>query len=367
MFGVTVTFLILSSVSWSDPPPGYYDPASGLTGPALQEALHDIIDDHTNISYDAIWGAFYTTDDRNGNEVWDMYSDVPGGTPPYTYILGNDQNQGGSAGGEGESYNREHSWPKSWFNDASPMNTDLFHIVPTDTYVNSKRENEPYGEVNNPTWTSQNGSRLGPCSYPGYTGTAFEPIDGYKGDFARNYFYMATRYLNEDGGWQGSAMADGAVLEPWAEAMLIEWHLDDPVSTKEIERNEAVYIIQDNRNPFIDHPEFVLMVYDPNSVESGNPQTAITVLHQNVPNPFHGITSIGFTLSETAVISITVYDIHGRLIDTVAASSQFAAGYQELLWDGRTASGEQSAPGIYFFRLSSPDGVLTRSMIMIGD
>ncbi|MEN8208731.1 MAG: endonuclease [Candidatus Fermentibacteria bacterium] len=212
---IFVFFVFITLVS-ADPPPGYYDPASGLTGPALQEALHDIIDNHTNISYSAIWDAFYTTDDRygNGEFVWDMYSDTPGETPPYEYILGNDQNQGGSAGVEGESYNREHSWPKSWFNDQAPMNTDLFHIVPTDTYVNSRRGNEPYGEVSSPTWESLNGSRLGPCSYPGYTGTAFEPIDDYKGDFARNYFYMATRYLNEDSVWTGSAMATGAVLTP---------------------------------------------------------------------------------------------------------------------------------------------------------
>ena len=143
MSDILLTVLLLSALASADPPPGYYDPAAGLTGPALQEALHNIIDNHTNISYDAIWGAFYTTDDRLDSLVWDMSSDIPGGTPPYDYKLGDDQNQGGSASGEGESYNREHSWPKSWFNDASPMNTDLFHIVPTDTYVNSKRGKEP--------------------------------------------------------------------------------------------------------------------------------------------------------------------------------------------------------------------------------
>ncbi len=167
MRGVVLAFLLFSALASADPPPGYYDPASGLTGPALQEALHDIIDNHTNISNAAIWLAFFTTDERYGDKVWDMYSDTPGVTPPYEYTLGDDQNQGGSASAEGESYNREHSWPKSWFNDASPMNTDLFHIVPTDTYVNSQRGNYPYGEVSYPTWESENGSRLGPCSYPG--------------------------------------------------------------------------------------------------------------------------------------------------------------------------------------------------------
>jgi len=365
--GVALAFFVLSAPASADPPPGYYDPAAGLTGPALQEALHDIIDNHTYISYSAIWDAFYTTDDRYGNEeiVWDMYSDIPGQTPPYEYTLGDDQNQSGSAGGEGESYNREHSWPKSWFNDASPMNTDLFHIVPTDTYVNSKRGSEPYGEVSSPTWVSENGSRLGPCSYPGYSGTAFEPIDGYKGDFARNYFYMATRYLGEDATWPGSAMADGAVLEPWAEEMLIGWHLSDPVSTKETDRNDAVYAIQNNRNPFIDHPEYVFWIYDPTSVEGGEFQIASVTLHQNVPNPFNGTTTIGFTLPQAAMITITVYDISGKLVNTLIEHSQLSSGYHDLIWNGRTGSGEPAAAGIYFCRLCTPGEVITLRMLMM--
>ena len=367
MSGTVLTLLLLSAPASADPPPGYYDPAAGLTGPALQEALHNIIDNHTNISYDAIWDAFFTTDDRSDSLVWDMYSDIPDSTPPYTYVLGDDQNQGGSASGESESYNREHSWPKSWFNDASPMNTDLFHIVPTDTYVNSQRGNEPYGEVSSPTWTSLNGSRLGPCSYPGYSGTAFEPIDGYKGDFARNYFYMATRYLGEDTGWEGSAMADGAVLTPWAEEMLIGWHFSDPVSVKETDRNDAVYAIQYNRNPFIDHPEYVLMVYDPTSVEGGEFQMVSAILCQNVPNPFSGMTTIGLTLPETAMVSIAIYDISGKLINTVVENSHLSEGYHEVTWNGRTSSGEPAAAGIYFCRLSTPSGTITLRMLKIGD
>ncbi|NOQ22157.1 MAG: T9SS type A sorting domain-containing protein [Candidatus Aegiribacteria sp.] len=360
---VALAILLLSALASADPPPGYYDPAAGLSGSALQEALHDIIDNHTNISYDAIWLAFFTTDDRYGDKVWDMYSDVPGGTPPYTYVL--DDDQGGSANGEGEGYNREHSWPKSWFNDASPMNTDLFHIVPTDIYVNNRRGNYPYGEVTNPTWTSLNYSYLGPCSYPGYSGIVFEPIDGYKGDFARNYFYMATRYFGEGGSWPGSAMATGAVLTDWAEEMLIGWHSSDPVSTKEIDRNEAVYDIQHNRNPFIDHPEYVLMVYDPTSVEGGEFQTASAVLYQNVPNPFPGITTIRFTLPEATMVTITVYDISGKLVNTLAENSQLSPGYHDVIWSGRTASGEPAATGIYFCRLSTPEVTITLRMLMI--
>ena len=133
-----------------------------------------------------------------------MYSDVPDGTPPYEYTLGVDQ--GGSAGTEGTGYNREHSWPASWYGSTSPMYTDVFMVVPTDNEVNNKRNNYPFGETDAPTWTSLNGCELGPCSYPGYTGTVFEPIDEYKGDFARAYFYMTTRYYQMDSSWPGSPM-----------------------------------------------------------------------------------------------------------------------------------------------------------------
>lgn len=141
------------------------------------------------------------------------------------------------------------------------MYTDLFHIYPTDGYVNGKRGNYPFGETDSPSWISSNGSEVGPCSAEGYTGTVFEPIDTYKGDFARSYFYMGVRYKNEDAGWVGSPMVDGAQLKPWARELMIRWHQEDPVSEKEISRNEAVYDLQGNRNPFIDHPEYVEMLF----------------------------------------------------------------------------------------------------------
>lgn len=240
-------------------PSGYYAPAEGKRGEELQQALHDIIDDHTVLSYSNLWTAFRSTDKREDGTVWDMYSDVPGGDPPYVYTFGTDQC--GNYSGEGSCYNREHSFPKSWFNDASPMYTDLFHLYPTDGYVNGKRSNFPFGETDNASWTSRNGCEVGPSSVTGYNGTVFEPIDAYKGDFARTCFYMATRYYGEDGGWPGSPMVDGAQLEPWALEMMLQWHNDDPVSDKETDRNDAVYALQGNRNPFIDHPDFVQLMY----------------------------------------------------------------------------------------------------------
>lgn len=360
-----LVFILLLTISISakaEIPYGYYDAAEGLSGEALQWALHGIIDNHTVKSYDYLWTAFFTTDDRYGNKVWDMYSDIPGGTPPYTYTLGDDQ--GGSASGEGAGYNREHSWPKSWFNDQSPMNTDLFHIVPSDIYVNNRRSNYPYAEVGSTTWVSQNGSRVGVSITPGYSGTAFEPIDGYKGDFARNYFYMATRYKGEDGGWTGSAMADGADLEDWAVDMLMDWHDSDPVSTKEIDRNDAVYAIQNNRNPFIDHPEYVEYVYDPQSgIEGDVCNTDLNIFAS--PNPFSSSVQISYNLTAGNSLTVQIFDVQGRLVSLVQDNTYTESGFHQLAWNGTNQIGAAVDSGIYFIVLSSESFSASARMVCV--
>ena len=259
---VMMILLLISAVLWGQAPSTYYDDAEGLSGVSLQAALHAIIDGHDALSYTALWTAMKYTDKRADGYVWDMYSDNPDGDEAYVYTFGSDQC--GNYSGEGSCYNREHSFPKSWFGDATPMYTDLFHLVPTDGYVNGKRSNYPFGEVDSDSasWTSTNGCRLGKCITEGYSGTVFEPIDEYKGDFARNYFYMATRYYGEDNSWPGSAMVDGSQPKAWALAMLKRWHNADPVSDKEIDRNNIIYKdYQHNRNPYIDHPEYVCAVW----------------------------------------------------------------------------------------------------------
>ena len=152
-------------------PPGYYDGTAGLVGSALRVALHNIIKSHTVQSYSYALTAFQTTDVKYNGKVWDMYSDIPGGTPPYEYNFG-DTGQGGT---EGLGYNREHSWPQSWFNGASPMYSDLWILYPTDSRVNGYRGNYAYGEVGTATTTSLNGSKVGTNVSPGYSGTVFEP------------------------------------------------------------------------------------------------------------------------------------------------------------------------------------------------
>ncbi|MFT7612652.1 MAG: endonuclease I [Parvicellaceae bacterium] len=249
----------LSFCGFAQIPPGYYDLAAGKTGETLRTSLKGIIDAHTVYSYSDLWTHFSSTDNNSGL-VWDMYSDVPSGTPSYTYAFGTDQC--GSYSAEGDCYNREHSVPQSWFGSASPMYSDLFHIYPTDGFVNGQRGSFPFGEVGSATSTTSNGSKVGPSNFPGYSGTVFEPIDEYKGDFARTYFYMMTRYKGSISGWS-SDMFTSDNLSSWAENLLLSWSLADPVSAKETARNNAIYWIQGNRNPFIDDPTWIESIWGP--------------------------------------------------------------------------------------------------------
>jgi len=230
--------------------------------------------------------------------------------------------------------------------------------------VNNRRDNIPYGEVASPEWTSLNGCKRGACSYPGYSGTVFEPIDAYKGDFARTYFYTSTRYYTEDGAWPGSDMTDGADLRPWALEMLLEWHADDPVSLKELERNEAVYGFQDNRNPFIDHPEFAELVFDPPTAV-GDVPAAAPALAQNAPNPFNPATTIAWSLPSAMRTDLRVYDAGGRLVRVLVGGDMLPAGRHEVAWNGRDGAGRVAAAGVYFYRLTTPEGVETLKMTLV--
>ncbi|HCY45801.1 MAG TPA: endonuclease I [Flavobacteriales bacterium] len=240
-------------------PTGYYDDAEGLTGEPLRDALEMIIDGHSSQSYGSLWTHMQSTDRKANGKVWDMYSTPEEGEQPaYEYTFVSDQC--GNYSGEGSCYNREHSVPASWYNDASPTYTDLFHLYPTDGSTNGLRSNLPFGEVDNPSVTTSNGSKKGANTYPGYTGMVFEPIDEFKGDFARTYFYVVTRYMDNVASWNSSAFT-GDNLSEWHANMLLEWHWNDPVSQKETERNNAVHDVQNNRNPYIDHPEWVDLIW----------------------------------------------------------------------------------------------------------
>lgn len=232
----------------------YYQSANGKKGKELKTAMFKIVNNHQTLSYAYLWTAFKTTDKKDDGTVWDMYSNIT------HFKFGTDQ--AGNYNKEGDVYNREHSFPKSWFGGkVSPMYTDLVHLVPTDGYVNNQRNNYPFGETQGEKYKSKNNfSKLGTCTYPGYTGIVFEPNDEYKGDFARIYFYMATAYEDKIAQWSGSEFPNISAknsykpYKDWQLKMLMEWAKKDPVSSKEVNRNEGIYALQENRNPFVDYP-----------------------------------------------------------------------------------------------------------------
>lgn len=211
---------------------------------------------HKPKSYNSLWDAYKIGDIRpNTNYIWDIYSNE-------NYVPGS--KQCGSYKGEGDCYNREHSVPKSWFKEASPMVSDYIHILPTDGYVNGRRSNYAYGEVENPIYVSKNGSKLGSSSISGIKGRVFEPIDEYKGDVARIYFYMASRYSDRTSSWtNGDSVFTGTF--PYIKLdyfkLYLKWAIEDPVSEKEIIRNNASQSFQGNRNPFVDHPSYLFRAY----------------------------------------------------------------------------------------------------------
>ncbi|MFT6734301.1 MAG: endonuclease I [Polaribacter sp.] len=250
----------------------YYNSISAETGFALKSALHGIINSHTSQGYGALW-TFYSdhsldTTYENDGTILDIYSENPKGSDPYNYTKVT--NQCGTYNSEADCYNREHSFPRSWFGGKNePMNSDVHHIFASDGYVNSKRSSYPYAVVGSATFTSDNNSKVGSSVTSGYSGTVFEPIDEFKGDLARAYFYMATRYENVISSWQNNSSSSDAVLngssnqvfETWQLNLLISWHNADPVSQYEIDRNNAAQTYQGNRNPFVDHPEWVELVW----------------------------------------------------------------------------------------------------------
>ncbi|NTW32578.1 MAG: T9SS type A sorting domain-containing protein [Bacteroidetes bacterium] len=300
-----ISFYIVAGI-----PPGYYNSAAGLAGTQLKTALHNIIKNHTVYPYSSLENYYPKTDKKANGKVWDMYSDIPGGTAPYEF---NFTNACGSYNSEDDCWNKEHSFPQSWFNSLSPMKSDLFHVYPTDGWVNNKRGNLPYGDVGTADWTSQNGSKVGSCSNSGYSGDVFEPIDSFKGDFARTYFYMAVRYFTESSGWSGSDMVNGAEPKPWALAVLEAWNILDPVSTKERNRNDSVYSLQHNRNPFIDNPQWVDYIWG-DSTSSISEEDVWFDKPNIYPNPANKKISVDYYSNRNENIEISLFTIAGKEI-----------------------------------------------------
>lgn len=250
---VALMAIVMPVRSISAIPANYYNSINGLADRDLKDALHSLIYNHTEVkSYTSLPEYFRTTDRFPGTDYWwDMYSDME----VSMYIT------------FGTYMNREHCFPKSWWGGgtSTPAYVDLFHLYPSEAKANQAKSNYPLGEV--VTSTFDNGVVKVGYATTGQGGGAqkvFEPNEEYIGDFARTYFYVVTCYQNLK--WDSKYMFmleqnDYPTLKPWAIDLLLKWHRADPVSQKEVNRNEAVYGFQGNRNPFIDHPELVEYIW----------------------------------------------------------------------------------------------------------
>ena len=307
--------LMFTAVGFSQIPSGYYNTATG-TGYTLKTQLYNIIKGHTDNGYAGLYTTYQTSDVDNFYEndgtVLDMYSENPSGTDPYNYSTGSTQ-RCGNYSSEGDCYNREHIIPQSVFNEQSPMVVDAHFITPTDGKVNGMRSNYPHGTVNTATYTSQNGSKLGSSAVSGYSGTVFEPVNAFKGDIARMYFYFATRYENTVAGYS-YPMFDGSSNKVFTAAFLatlLAWNAQDPVSAREIARNNAIYARQNNRNPYIDHPEYVNQIWGGTS--SGDTQAPTTPTSLASTSKTSTSISLSWNAS-TDNVAVTGYDVYANSV-----------------------------------------------------
>lgn len=321
---------VMSYFSYAQIPAGYYNTATG-TGYMLKTQLYNKIKGHTNKGYAGLWTTYATSDRdnqyENDNTIFDYYSENPNGTDPVIFAYST--NQCGTYTTEGNCYNREHIIPQSVFNSASPMVADAHFIPPVDGYVNGMRSDNPHGKVASATWTSLNGSKRGTSAVAGYTGTVFEPLDAFKGDIARMYFYFATRYENTVASYTTYSMFNGTSNQVFTNgflAMLIQWHNQDPVSAREIARNNAIYARQLNRNPFIDHPEYVGMIWG-GTTPTPDTQAPTTPTNLVASNITTSSLQLNWTAS-TDNVGVSGYDVYmnGTLKTSVTSATASITG-----------------------------------------
>jgi len=343
--------LLFSFFSFAQIPVGYYSTATG-TGYTLKTQLYNIIKGHNDNGYDGLYTTYLTSDRdyyyENDGTVLDMYSENPTSLDPYNYSYSVTGDKCGSYSVEGDCYNREHIIPQSVFGEASPMKNDAHSVTPTDGKVNGLRAAFPHGIIASASKTTLNGSKLGSSGVFGYSGTVFEPIDEFKGDIARMYFYFATRYENTVSGYSYDMFnnTSGQVFTTAFLNMLMTWHAQDPVNAREIARNNAIYARQNNRNPYIDHPEYVQLIWNP---------TADTVAPSAATNlAVTGTTSSTVSLSWSAAtdnVAVTSYDIYmNSALKTSVSSSNLTATITGL-----------SASTIYTFYVVAKDAAVNSS------
>ncbi|OBW40034.1 Extracellular ribonuclease precursor [Chryseobacterium sp. MOF25P] len=316
--------LISASIS-AQIPSGYYNGTIGLTGYALKTKLHEITaiknvnwgyGDLPNFYNQTDLDQYYDHGSSNTTILLDMYSEIPAGPDAYEYTSANLIS---TSGAEGLGYNREHAVPQSTFNSNYPMYSDLHFVIPTDARINQLRNNYPYGIGNSTVhYTFSNTSKIANSAIPNYiyTNRVYEPINEFKGDIARMLLYFAVRYEDKLPVFNHSTNINPAIdrspfdgtaeraFDPAYISMLIQWHTQDPVSQREINRNNAVYAIQNNRNPFIDNPQWV------NTIWTQAPDAIAPQAPNNLSTTQSGAYFTNLTWSPSASTDVIGYNIY---------------------------------------------------------
>ncbi len=350
--------------------PTYYNGISG-TGFALKTQLKTrITNGHIDQGYGALWTLFTNPAFRdniyeNDGSLLDFYSENPLGPDPYNYT--STSQQCGSYSGEGGCYNREHLIPQAYFDNFAidPMKNDPFHVVPSDGKVNAIRDNYPFSRVANANLTTNNGSKLGSNVNSGYSAgytasLVFEPLDEFKGDIARCFFYFATRYEDSMDDFYSAAtvqsknMFDGSINNVFSPTFLnvfITWHNQDPVSAKEIAKNNAIFSFQGNRNPFIDRPEYVCQIWASACAALSNPTIEFASISV-YPNPTND-NKINID-GEIAIEEIQLININGQVIKEVKNPN----------FTNNTYSLENLPQGFYFLKLTASNQSLVKKVVV---
>ena len=326
---LSAIFVFTTLVAYGQAPTGYYNTATG-TSYTLKTQLYNIVKGHTDKGYNGLWTTYATSDRdnqyENDNTIIDIYSENPTGADPYNFAYST--KQCGTYSVEGDCYNREHIIPQSVFNSSAPMVSDAHFIPPTDGKVNGIRSNYPHGKVATASYTSRNGGKLGTSAVSGYVGTVFEPIDAFKGDIARMYFYFATRYENTVAGYPYD-MFNGTGNQVFTTAFLatlLQWHANDPVSSREIARNNAIYARQGNRNPFIDNPGYVNLIWGGTTSSSDTTPPSVPA---NLISSSKTTTSVSLSWNvSTDNVGVTGYEVYNgaTLVTTTTTTSYTVTG-----------------------------------------
>jgi len=369
---LAVLLVFATGGALADPPPGYYDSVDYTSPETVRATVHNIIDGHTKIPYTSsatdTWNVLELADQdpNNSTRIIDVYKNRT--SPKY--------------GAGNNDYNREHTWPSSYgfTNDGSTNMpySDCHMLMLCDVSYNSSRSNNIYDDC-----------ASGCSSYPtdNYNGevgvnyrntTVWETWIGRRGDVARAQFYADVRYSGDTGSEPDLILTDNAglivtysynalVAHMGILQTLIQWHKDDPVDDRERNRNDVIYPYQGNRNPFIDHPEFVGYIFEnviagvEDDLPGQGPVAAIVGIY---PNPFNPATTIDFSLTRSGPVRVEIFAVDGKLVRTLLSDNR-EAGDHQVRWDGLGNTGGRVSSGAYFCRVQGADGADTRPLLLL--